>query len=161
MGIELFLSSSDLAKKSVLHFPQEQFNRFILPYIDEWSAFIKAQGGYSILHTDGNIESCIDQISLTSLDAIHAHNPTSGGDTVEIQKRAAGKLCLCGIMDCHLVSSESEDTIHTLALELLEKHASIPGCSFGMSNVLGASISKAGFDAVVRAYREWTGSKKV
>ena len=154
-GVEVFLTASDLADNSGPFFPPEQFERFILPFLEDWSSFIDSRGGYSILHSDGNLDIYLDAIADTKLNALQAIDPLAGMDILSSKKRVGDRLCLCGNMDCGKVITGPPEEIHEEGMKLLEALVPFKGCVFGMSNVLEEQTPKKHFDQVVSAIDEY------
>jgi uroporphyrinogen decarboxylase len=154
-GIEIFLTASDIADNSGPYFPPDQFDRFILPYLQKWSEYIEKNKMYSIMHTDGNIDLYLEQIANTPLNAIQALDPLSGMNILESKKNVGNKLCLCGNMDCGELITGTPESISQSTRLLLEDMSSYTGFSFGVSNVLETSTNKENFDALVKAYKSY------
>jgi len=149
-----FLSASDIADNSGPYFPPEQFRRFILPYLSEWAGHIRTSGGYSILHTDGNISMYIEEIAETPLHALQAIDPVAGMDIVETKKQAGSRLCLCGNLDCRIATDNDPSEIYDTASSLLRSMAATPGYVFGTSNVLERTTPKEHYDVIMQAYSD-------
>ncbi|MCF8227055.1 MAG: uroporphyrinogen decarboxylase family protein [Bacteroidales bacterium] len=154
MGYEIFISASDLADNSGPFFPPEQFERFILPGLHKWSEYIKKQNGYSILHTDGNIEIYLEQIANTDLHALQSVDPVAGMDMMTTKKIVGDRLCLCGNLDCRTVITGPPHLVYEASIELLLAMQHVPGLIFGMSNVLEMNTPKENYDQVIRAVKK-------
>lgn len=154
-GVEVFLSASDLADNSGPFFPPEQFERFVLPFLGEWSAFIESREGYSILHTDGNIDMYMEQIADTPLHALQAIDPLSGMDILDTKKKVGDRLCLCGNLDCGMVLTSSPEVVRSASESLLQQLSMHSGYIFGMSNVLEADTPQEKIEAVRQGFREF------
>ncbi|MFC2089508.1 uroporphyrinogen decarboxylase family protein [Bacteroidota bacterium] len=155
LGIEVFLSASDIADNSGPFFPPEQFALFILPFLEKWSSYIKQSGGYSILHTDGNIDMYIDKIAATELNALQSIDPVAGMDLLKTKQHIGDTLCLCGNLDCSIVILENESVIYEKTRDLLKAMHKHKGFVLGMSNVLEYDTPKEKYMAVIAAYQDF------
>lgn len=160
IGIEFFLTASDIADNSGPYFPPVEFEKFILPYLSRWTDHIKNLGGYSIMHSDGNIDMYIDKIAQTSLNALQAIDPVAGMEILKLKRKVGNSLCLCGNINCSTVISDPPEIIYAEATKLLEQLSPYPGFSFGVSNVLEQDTAKENFEALVKAYFDFNNSKK-
>ena len=99
IGIEAFICPSDLGDTKSPYFSPDQMERFVFPYMQKWAAYIKKKNGYSILHSDGNINVYMDDIANSGINALQAIDPTAGMDIVALQNKYSNKICLCGNLD--------------------------------------------------------------
>ena len=102
-GVEIVFTASDVADNSGPFFNPEQMRRWILPNLDAWAKGVHAMGMHAILHSDGNIARYLDAIAATSVDALQAVDPVAGMDMRMAKDAVAGRLCLCGNVDCGLL----------------------------------------------------------
>ena len=69
LGADGFLCADDQADNRGPYFNPEQLNRFVYPFLTRWAEAVSAAGGYSIMHTDGNIMSMLDGIADCGIHA--------------------------------------------------------------------------------------------
>ena len=67
LGVQGICTSSDIADNRGLFFSPPQMQRYVLPYLRTWARKVGALGGYSILHTDGKIAACLDELAGSGL----------------------------------------------------------------------------------------------
>ena len=85
LGVEAVFTASDIVDNHGVFFKPTQLRRFILPYLHDWAAAVRAMGLYAILHSDGNLNSCLGQIADSGVHALQAFDPVAGMDMVESQ----------------------------------------------------------------------------
>jgi hypothetical protein len=86
LGIEAVFTASDIADNRGLFFNPEQMERFILFYLRRWAAAVKAMGLYAILHTDGDVGACLEDLAESGLDALQAIDPVAGMEIHEVKE---------------------------------------------------------------------------
>ncbi len=57
-----------MADNSGPFFKPEYMERWILPYLKEWSDRVRAMGMYTLLHSDGNLTRYMDAIAATGIE---------------------------------------------------------------------------------------------
>ena len=157
IGIEAFISPSDLGDTRSPYFDPDQMDRFILPYMKDWAAFIRELGGYSIVHSDGNINMYMDAITATGINGLQAIDSLAGMDIVSLQKTYSDRLCLIGNMDIGLLNTGSPEEVYAAADELLSKCGPGKGFVFGGSNAIQVEIPLENYQAMIDAYRSFAG----
>jgi uroporphyrinogen decarboxylase len=90
LGIEAMFTASDIADNHGPYFNAAQMERFILPYLRKWAAEVKAMGCYTILHTDGDLNLCLEGIADSGIHALQAIDPVAG-----MEMRKAATACVC------------------------------------------------------------------
>ena len=93
LGIEAVFTASDIADNRGLFFNPDQMERFILPYLRRWAAAVKEMGLYTILHTDGDVGACLEDLAESGIDALQAIDPVAGMDIRQV-KDAGGRPAL-------------------------------------------------------------------
>lgn len=154
MGVEAFLTASDLGESQNPYFSPDQMERFIYPYLSKWAETIKKSGGYSILHSDGNINPYMDQIAVSGINALQAIDPNAKMDIAELQNRFHESLCLCGNFDIGTLMMQNPEEIYAATLELLQTCSSHGSFAFGCSNAVQEDVPKEHYLALVRAYMD-------
>jgi len=155
VGIEVVMAPADIADNHGPYFSPEQLDRFILPYLREWSETVQEMGLYSILHTDGNIQPCIAALADTALHAVQAIDPTAGMSMRAAQAAVQGRLCLCGNIDCGLLLTGTPDEVYQATWQLLSDCAAQGGVILGVSNAVQPVVPIANYRAMLAANREY------
>ena len=155
LGYKYFLTASDLADNSGPYFPKNEFKRFILPYLKRWSHFIHNLGGYSILHSDGNLNQYMDDISDSGIDALQAIDPIAGMAMNEMLETVGIKITLCGNLDCGFLLTSDEQSIYEKTFNMLAEYHQKGEFVFGASNAIQFEIAKSNYLSMVNAWNDF------
>ena len=156
IGIKAFMSASDLADSRSPYFAPDQMERFITPYMHKWSNFIRTLGGYSILHTDGNINMYMDIIASSGINGLQALDPTADMNIVALHEKYSDSLCFCGNIDIGMLNTAAPSDVQKLSEDLLSKCGAKGSFVFGGSNAIQHEIPKNNYQAMVDAYNSFT-----
>ena len=154
-GAEIVVSASDIADNSGPFFNPEQMNRWILPYLTQWSDAIREMGMFSILHTDGNLTRYMDAIASTGLDAIQAIDPIAGMDMRKTRDIVGHRLCLCGNIDCGLLLRGRPEEVYEATRTLLTDCKTEGGLILGASNAVQPHVPLDNYRAMIQAWKEF------
>lgn len=154
-GAEAIVSPSDMADNSGPFFNPAQMNRWILPYLTQWSNAIREMGMYTILHTDGNLTRYMDAIASTGLDAIQAIDPVAGMDMRKTRDIVGRRLCLCGNIDCGMLLRGRPDEVYESTRNLLTACKGEGGLVLGASNAVQPEVPMENYRAMIRAWKEF------
>jgi uroporphyrinogen decarboxylase len=154
-GVEIGLSTTDLADNHSTYMNPHQLERFVWPYLRSWAQFLKAAGMYSILHTDGNINTCLENIADSGIDALQAIDPTAGMSLIETRKITRQRICLCGNVDCALLVSGSPEEVYLAASELLQSCKTDGAFVLGASNAVQQEVPADNYLAIIQAWEEY------
>jgi uroporphyrinogen decarboxylase len=157
LGVEIGLSTSDLADNHSTFMNPRQLERFVWPYLDRWVEALKKLGMYSILHSDGNLDACLDRIADSEVDCLQAIDPTAGMNMLRVKQKVGSKLCLGGNVDCRLLLSESRDSVFEATRELLNSCKGGGGLILGASNAVQSVVPVENYLAITRAWEEFGG----
>jgi len=138
-----------------LFFSPPQMQRYVLPYLRTWADKVRALGGYSILHTDGNITACLEDLAGSGLDALQAIDPVAKMDMAKVKAKVGDRLCLCGNIDCGLLLTGAPEAIYAATRELLLSCKPAGGFALGASNAVQEEISPQNYRAMIQAWRDF------
>ena len=154
VGAEAVLTASDIGDNSGLFFNPEQMQRFILPFATRWAREIHSMGLYAIMHSDGQLTSCLDALAETGLDALQAIDATAGMDFSLARKTVGSRLCLCGNVDCGLLLLGTPDKIYEATVSLLKAQKPSGAFALGASNAVQKEVPMENYRAVIAAWKE-------
>lgn len=155
IGMDVVLTASDLADGHGLFFSPDQLDYLIFPFLSKWVEAVHAKKMYSILHTDGNINTALDGIVNSGVDGLQAIDSTAGMDILNIQKKYHAELCVCGNVDCGLLITGCPDQIFDSVTRLLESAQPRGSFALGASNALQADTSPENYLALVSAWEQF------
>lgn len=153
IGVEIALSPSDIADNSGPFFNPQQMERWVYPNLVRWSEAMRGLGLFSILHTDGNIMPYLDRLASTGIDAIQAIDPVAGMNMAEAQRVAAGRVCLCGNIDCGRLLMGTPEEIYAATKNLLATCTGQP-LVVGASNAVQREVPLANYQAMIAAWEQ-------
>ena len=154
-GIQTFLTASDIVDNSGPFFNPEQMERFILPFLERWSSHIKQLSGLSILHSDGNLNLYLEQITNSGVNALQAIDPVAKMDIKKVKQRVEDKLCLFGNIDVGKLITDSPESIYNEIKALLVFMKDEPGFILGASNAIQKEVPAENYLALVEARNEF------
>jgi len=154
-GGSLRISASDIADNSGPFFNPDQMARWILPALRTWSAAIREMGMFSILHSDGDLTRYVDAIASTGVDALQAVDPVAGMDMRRTKDAVAGRLCLCGNVDCGLLLTGTPEEVFAATRDLLTSCKADGGLVLGASNAVQREAPMANYRAMVAAWKQF------
>jgi len=154
MGVEAVVTASDIADNHGPFFNPEQMDRFVLPYLRRWADGVRQMGLYGILHTDGDVSSCLEQIADSGVHALQAIDPVAGMDIRDVKRRVGDRLCLCGNVDCGLLLTGPADDVYEATRGLLRDCMPGGGFVLGASNAVVPETPIEHYGAMVRAWED-------
>lgn len=110
-GVETLILCSDYCYNSGPFLSPKMFREFIQPYLYRIIKEAKANGQYTIKHTDGNIMPIIDQLVECEPHALHSIDPMAGVDIREVKRLYGDKVCLCGNVHCAAMQTGTDQEV--------------------------------------------------
>ena len=110
-GLDGFILCSDYCFNQGPFMSPEMFSQFVTPYLRDIIAAIRAQGGYAIKHTDGNIMPIIDQMVDCNPHALHSIDPMAGVDIKLVKEKYGDRVALCGNVHCAAMQTGTEQDV--------------------------------------------------
>ncbi len=154
-GIDALYSASDLADNRGPYFNPKQMDRYVWPYFSMWVSEVKRMGAYTILHSDGNLMPCIENIANSGVHALQAIDPVAGMDIYKLKNQVGDRLCLCGNIDCGLMLTGSPEQVGGAARDLLTGCKPNGGLVLGASNALQKEVPVENYMAMIHAWGEY------
>lgn len=154
LGADGFLMPADLAMNSGPFYSPPQMERFIYPNLCAMAERIRSLGGYSILHTDGNIFDLLPGIVASGVDALQALDPIAGMRLDKVKSAVGDAIVLCGNVDCCVLLAGTPGEVAEATTLCIEQGK--PGGRFvlGSSNVIEFEGPKENFEAMVEVWRK-------
>jgi uroporphyrinogen decarboxylase len=156
LGAGAVFTASDIADNNGVFFNPKQMDDYILPYANRWSEAVHEMGIYAIMHTDGNIMKCIDDLANTGLDAIQAIDATAGMDIDKAREIVGDRLCFCGNMDCGLLLRGTPEEVYAATEKLLSTEGKTGAFSLGASNALQHEVPIENYRAMINAWKAFS-----
>lgn len=134
-GIDVLLLCSDYCYNSGPFLSPAMFRQFIQPYLYRIIQAGRADGQFTIKHTDGNIVPILDQLVECGPHALHSLDPMAGVDIREVKRLVGDKVCLCGNVHCAALQTGTEEEVVASAEYCLTYGKPHGGYIFCTSNV--------------------------
>lgn len=154
LGVEAVFTASDLADNRGPFFNPPQMDRFVWPYLRQWAQEVRAMGLFAILHCDGDMSPHLDGLADSGLHAWQAVDPTAGMDMRATKDRVAGRLCLCGNVDCGLLLTADSQAVYDATAHLMTACKDGGGLVLGASNAVQPEVPIENYHAMIAAWRE-------
>ncbi len=134
-------------------FSLDWFDDFITPYLADLIRGYRAQGWYTIKHTDGNIMPILDRLLLGGPHALHSLDPQGGVDMAEIKRLVGDRVCLIGNVNCGLLDTGTEAECVESARYAL-RHG-MPGGRyiFSTSNCIYTGMRLSRYELILEVWR--------
>jgi len=154
LGVEIILNPADIADNHGMFFNPLQMERFVLPYVKEWTRAARQMGLYSIMHTDGDIMACIEDLADTDLNALQAIDPIAGMDMRKVKDVVGDRLCLCGNIDGGMLVTDGPERVYEATRQLLLRCKQGGGFVLGTSNACQKQARRENYLAMIKAWQE-------
>ena len=155
LGIEAVFTASDIADNRGVFFNRAQMERYILPYLRRWAEAVKGMGLYALLHTDGDLRSCLEELAESGIDALQAIDPVAGMEMRAVKEAVGDRLCLCGNVDCGLLVMGTAEQVHAATCDLLLECKAGGGLVLGASNAVQPEAPIENYEAMIEAWRAY------
>jgi uroporphyrinogen decarboxylase len=136
-------------------FTQEQFGRFVQPFLKEIIAAYHEMGFFAIKHTDGNMMPILDQMLDCKPDAFHSLDPQGGMDLKYLKEYCGDRVCLIGNVNCGLLQTGTEEEVRTDVLRALRDGMPGYGYIFSTSNCVYTGLDLERYELMHRLWREY------
>lgn len=135
-------------------YSRDMFAEFVQPYLKEILAYYRANGFYSIKHTDGNVKPILDMIVDCKPDAVHSLDPQGGVDLAEAKRLYGGQVCLIGNVNCGLMQTGTEEELYADVRRAL--HQGMPGYGyiFSSSNCAYTGLALERYEMMHKIWKE-------
>jgi hypothetical protein len=134
-GVDGMRGGVDWASNRGPIFSPRHFRQFVFPRLRQIVDLCHRFGVPYIKHTDGNVNSLVDDLVATGVDAFHAIEPRAGMDIVRLKRDYGRHLVLIGNVDCATVLVEGpEDAVRAQTEALIRAVAPGGGYLLSTSN---------------------------
>lgn len=154
-GAEFIHLVNDVAFNAGPFISPAQFSEFITPQLKRQVDFIKSQGVIPFVHTDGNIDSILDDYLSLGAACFQSVDPMAGMDIALTKQRCHGKMALMGNVQCNLLQDGPDEAIRESALYCLENASPGGGYIFGTSNTIFKGMPLENYEYMLDVFREF------
>jgi len=155
MGADFIALADDYGTSVGPLFSPKSFEKLLLPGLKDIVQEIKRNGGFVIKHCCGNINSLLDMIIETGIDALHPFDRTAKMDIVNVQQKYKNLVVMGGI-DCGglLIDGEIKDVINAVK-ELLKNVSSNGRHIMGSSNSIHSKVKPENYLAMIETTKKY------
>jgi uroporphyrinogen decarboxylase len=122
LGVDGINLSDDVAFNSGPFISPKHLQEFDFDYLAQVADYIHAKGLPVMVHSCGNVNTVIERIIDTGVDALHALQPSAHNDIFEYKKKYGDSICLIGNLDInYLLPGGSPVDIANVIDEMVEK----------------------------------------
>lgn len=154
-GVDAIYIPADVADNRATFFNPQQLERWYFPYLKKCVDFLHGNGVIAMLHTDGNINSLLENLLDYRLDALQAIDPIAGMEITNVLNIFDGKIAVCGNLDCGLMLSGTSEQIFESAKNILLDCKGKKGLVFGNSNAVVLETPLDNYAAMVDAWKQY------
>lgn len=132
-GVDGIWGGVDWASNQGPVFSPRHFRQFVFPRLRRITDLCHRYGVPYIKHTDGNVNSLLDDLVAAGVDAFQAIEPRAGMDIVRLKRDYRKRLVLIGNVDCSTVLVEGpEEAVRAQTAAIIRAVA--PGGGFLLSS---------------------------
>ncbi len=102
-GVDGLHGGYDWAASRAPIFSPRHFRKFVFPRLRQITDLCHRYGGVYVKHTDGNVNSLLEGMVESGVDAFQAIEPRAGMDIAAIKRQYGDRLTLIGNVDCSTV----------------------------------------------------------
>ncbi len=119
-GVDGLHGGYDWASGAGPIFSPRHFRKFVFPRLKQITDLCHRYGGVYVKHTDGNVNTLMEDMIAAGVDGFHAIEPRAGMDIAAIKQKYGDRLTLIGNVDCSTVLVDGpveavrEETIHVI-----------------------------------------------
>jgi uroporphyrinogen decarboxylase len=133
LGVHGFHGGYDWAANKGPIFSPRHFRKFVFPRLKQITDLVHSYEGYFIKHTDGNINSLLEDLIQAGVDGFQAIEPHAGMDIAQIKLDYGDRLTLIGNVDCSTVLVEGPaEAVRVQTKDVIRSAA--PGGGFLLSS---------------------------
>ncbi len=131
-GVHGLEGGYDWASNKGPMFSPRHFRKFVFPRLKQITDLCHRYGGYYVKHTDGNINSLLEDMVLAGVDGFQAIEPRAGMDIARIKQVFGEHLTLIGNVDCSTVLVDGPlEAVRQQTMDVIRSAA--PGGGFLLS----------------------------
>ena len=153
-GVDVVYVAADFCDNHGPFFNPEQMERWILPSLSALAEYGRRIGMYVLLHCDGNMHPVLEDIAQTGLHGVQAIDPTANMDIARACEQVAGRMCLCGNVDCATLLMNTPEAVYENTKSILDACKDSGRLILGASNAVEDSVPKDNYCAQVQAWRD-------
>jgi uroporphyrinogen decarboxylase len=139
--------SDDIAYNTGTIVSPKYLHKYFFPRLKQVGDLCKKRNLPFIYHSDGNLNSVLDDIIDAGVNGLHPIQPNAMDISV-LKKKVSGKLCLMGNIDMDIMTRKTPDDVKELVFKNLRAIAPGGGYILGASNSVPEYIPLKNYNAM-------------
>lgn len=155
-GAHGIMIGEDMAYNQGTFISPKVLRSLFFPVLKAAVAKIKKLGVPVFLHSDGNLNSILEDLVELGIDGLQSLEPEAGMDLAQIKSKYGARVCLMGNLDLGLLTKSTAEEVARVTEEVLTTAA--PGSGFILSTsggILGQDIPAENLAAVSQTLKSW------
>jgi uroporphyrinogen decarboxylase len=143
----------DLAYTQGLLVSPNFLRKYIFPYYHKIGDLCRRYGKIFIFHSDGRLESIMEDLLACGISAIHPNEPLSV-DIVELKRKLGDRLAFVGNVDVDLLARGTPELVAQATRILIEKVGPGGGFTLGSGNSIAPYTVMENYRAMLNTVRD-------
>jgi uroporphyrinogen decarboxylase len=134
----------------------DSFEELFLPGFKTIVEEIKRSGGFVIKHCCGNINSLLDMLVDSGIDALHPLDQAAGMNIREVQEKYGDKIVVIGGVDCgDLLTNQGVEEVELETKRVLKEVSAKGGHILSSSNTIHPKVKAENYLTMVNTAKEY------
>jgi len=156
MGADFIVLGDDYGTSTGPIFSPNSFEELMLPGFKRMVKEIKKSGGYVVKHCCGKINSLLDMLVESGIDALHPLDQAAGMDIAKVQGKYGDKLVVIGGIDCgELLTNKFPEDVVNETKKVLKTISANGGHIIGSSNTIHPKVKIENYLAMVSTVKKY------
>ncbi|NPV86490.1 MAG: hypothetical protein HPY45_10840 [Anaerolineae bacterium] len=153
-GVDGLHGGHDWAAQKGPVFSPRHFRQFVFPRLRQITELCHRYNGVYVKHTDGNVNSLIEDMIDAGVDGFQAIEPRAGMDIADLKRRYGDRLTLIGNVDCSTVLVDGPiDLVRRETERIIQTAAPGGGFMLSTSNSVHPGVKPAYYLAMLETAR--------
>lgn len=136
-------------------FSPRHFRKFVFPRLKQITDLCHRYDGVYVKHTDGNVNSLLEDMIAAGVDGFQAIEPRAGMDIAAIKQQYGDRLTLIGNVDCSTVLVDGpEEAVREATIEVIRSAAKGGGFLLSTSNSVHPGVKPVFYLAMLETARK-------
>jgi len=154
-GVDGLHGGYDWASGTGPIFSPRHFRKFVFPRLKQITDLCHRYGGVYVKHTDGNVNSLLEDMIAAGVDGFQAIEPRAGMDIAAIKRHYGDRLTLIGNVDCSAVLVDGPvEAVREATINVIESAAKGGGFLLSTSNSVHPGVKPEFYLAMLETARE-------
>lgn len=154
-GVDGLHGGYDWASGAGPIFSPRHFRKFVFPRLKQITDLCHRYGGVYVKHTDGNVNSLLEDMIGAGVDGFQAIEPRAGMDITAIKQQFGDRLTLIGNVDCSTVLVDGPvEAVREATMNVIQSAAKGGGFLLSTSNSVHPGVKPEFYLAMLETARE-------